>query len=391
MPAVQPCRLDGLKIDGFRGLRNLELEQLGRFNLLVGENNSGKTSVLEALAILSDPLSLWWWNRVAYSRDYSRFTQSPVENLTWLFQHTQASVEAAAEMKMDIQVSGICPVVSLHAVAKGETKPYEGDEEDADVEKHSRLARVESASGDVAGIRIGLKVEFSTDQLNLFEGETDPFLSTTLWEPDALRKLTSERRATREKKPVFNTMFSPPYYHRATRVITSRLSRSIRKGLKNELLDLLHLFDPDILDFITEMSGSIRPMPTTYLEYRDLGYMPLQTFGDGVQCVINLTNQLFYAENGLLLIDELETALHASVLPEVIKWLKHAAVEYNVQIIATTHSLEVVDALLAEETESQVDEVVVYRLGSKEGQSTSKRLDSKMLWSLRGEMGLEVR
>jgi len=42
-------------IDGFRGLRNLELDGLGPINILVGGNNSGKTSVLEALSIACNP------------------------------------------------------------------------------------------------------------------------------------------------------------------------------------------------------------------------------------------------------------------------------------------------------------------------------------------------
>ncbi|HMV69068.1 MAG TPA: AAA family ATPase [Myxococcota bacterium] len=41
-----------LSIENFRGIRELGLDGLGRVNLLVGRNNSGKTSVLEAVHIL---------------------------------------------------------------------------------------------------------------------------------------------------------------------------------------------------------------------------------------------------------------------------------------------------------------------------------------------------
>jgi ABC-type dipeptide/oligopeptide/nickel transport system ATPase component len=44
--------LKSLKIENFRGFESFELKQLGRINLLVGENNSGKTSVLEAIQLL---------------------------------------------------------------------------------------------------------------------------------------------------------------------------------------------------------------------------------------------------------------------------------------------------------------------------------------------------
>lgn len=44
-----------LHIQSFRGLRDLQLEACGPVNLLVGGNNSGKTSILEALLLLASP------------------------------------------------------------------------------------------------------------------------------------------------------------------------------------------------------------------------------------------------------------------------------------------------------------------------------------------------
>ncbi|QTA88180.1 AAA family ATPase [Desulfonema magnum] len=45
-----------LTIKQFRGLQESELSQLGRINLLVGPNNSGKTSILEAISAYCHPL-----------------------------------------------------------------------------------------------------------------------------------------------------------------------------------------------------------------------------------------------------------------------------------------------------------------------------------------------
>ena len=41
--------LHSLEIQNYRNLRHLKVETLGRVNLLVGKNNTGKTSVLEAM------------------------------------------------------------------------------------------------------------------------------------------------------------------------------------------------------------------------------------------------------------------------------------------------------------------------------------------------------
>lgn len=41
-----------IRISGYRGLSSFRMEGLGRVNLLVGTNNSGKTSVLECIELL---------------------------------------------------------------------------------------------------------------------------------------------------------------------------------------------------------------------------------------------------------------------------------------------------------------------------------------------------
>ena len=46
--------MDSFEVENFRSLRHLKLEKLARVNLLVGKNNSGKTSVLEALYALTN-------------------------------------------------------------------------------------------------------------------------------------------------------------------------------------------------------------------------------------------------------------------------------------------------------------------------------------------------
>lgn len=54
--------ISSIHIEGYRGFSQFDMAGLGRVNLLVGTNNSGKTSVLEALYLLTsqgDPLALY--------------------------------------------------------------------------------------------------------------------------------------------------------------------------------------------------------------------------------------------------------------------------------------------------------------------------------------------
>jgi hypothetical protein len=54
--------ISSVKIAGYRAFRQFEMAGLGRVNLLVGKNNTGKTSILEGLFILAsgtNPAALW--------------------------------------------------------------------------------------------------------------------------------------------------------------------------------------------------------------------------------------------------------------------------------------------------------------------------------------------
>ena len=50
-------KLQKIEINQYRGLKNMTLDKLSRINVLIGDNNSGKTSVLEAIQLLSNPFS----------------------------------------------------------------------------------------------------------------------------------------------------------------------------------------------------------------------------------------------------------------------------------------------------------------------------------------------
>lgn len=43
--------LESLEIKNYRNLKHLQIEELGRVNLITGKNNTGKSSLLEAIAV----------------------------------------------------------------------------------------------------------------------------------------------------------------------------------------------------------------------------------------------------------------------------------------------------------------------------------------------------
>lgn len=69
--------ISSFHIEGFRGFQDFQARDLGRVNLFVGANNSGKTSLLEALYLLAsraDPLML---SKVLHRRGEVDMDRSP--------------------------------------------------------------------------------------------------------------------------------------------------------------------------------------------------------------------------------------------------------------------------------------------------------------------------
>ena len=158
-------------------------------------------------------------------------------------------------------------------------------------------------------------------------------------------------------------------------------------NMKDDIIQLLQLFDPKIEDV-----DIFTPAPRqTYvsLKHRELGHAPLNTFGDGLRRVFTLATSILGAKNGLLLVDELETAIHTHMLEKTFDWLVKSCMQNNVQLFATTHSLETVDAILGASDET-VD-LATYRLEEGENRTAVARFNVALLKRLREVLGLEIR
>jgi len=90
-----------------------------------------------------------------------------------------------------------------------------------------------------------------------------------------------------------------------------------------------------------------------------------------------------------LLIDELETAIHTRALERTFEWLVKACIANDVQLLATTHSLEALDAIL--EVSKERADIVVYRLQQGAEKTIAKRFDKETALRLREELGMELR
>jgi len=388
---------DRLQISGFRGFDVVNLSQLGQVNIFVGDNNSGKTSLLEAISILCNPLNPFQWLEVSQRRLY--LGRAPIgfrpnlEAVKWIF--SQKKDYSRGEFYQDeilleendsipkeilIEASGSTPIHRFRAKL--------GEIYGSGVEKNNQERLNEDISSpeedisspEIDSVRVGLELEIAA---NLVSGQGDLFPPKP--EHEMFQFWENERfvQRRRNKPLVQNATIFPSYS--SSEPILGQLSRIILEDGKSEVLDLIRSFDDNILD--VQILSTQTARATLYIEHKELGFAPLYVFGDGFKRTLVIALTLFNITNGVLLIDEIETSIHVSALSRVFSWLIETCRRREIQLFVTTHSLEAIDAML--QPEIATDEVVAFKLNPK-GQAP-QRFSGSLLHRLRSERGLDVR
>jgi hypothetical protein len=389
--------LETVTIDGFRGLRNLTLEGLGPVNILVGENNSGKTSVLEALSILCNAYDPYEWLAMVRRRDFGSLDETRIHSLRWAFPQAGELVDPdfMFEAQCEMTSLGGFPVRKLHVDFKdilGEPNPRELE----------RLRRQRPGTGNSldeewrgAEIVHYIEADAASDrQATLFGDATrttvEP-VSIQVWEED---RLVGRPRMVRRRGNL-PTETLTPYSYQINRIQVRSHSKQLFPSEtdplsgKHMVLELVRQFDPDVVDI--EIASFRGGRPAIYLNHKRLGPAPLTVFGDAMRRAMLLSSTLLELKGGgVLLIDEVEAGIHVSALKRVFSWLTEAASSLGVQIIATTHSLEAVDAISGSIL-GPATNLVTYRLDQTENGTESKRIHGDLLHRLRFERGLDVR
>lgn len=362
--------LRSLKIENFRCFPTFEMQQLGKINLLVGTNNSGKTSILEAIHMLSSPRSL-----------------EPLREVMNIRGEYVLRPEQTGEGELDIR----------HL--------FYGHE----INQDSRF----SISGDNYKNREGITVSIIKHirQLSSFEGEgLEELVLNIEWlgqeQKDLEFPLSSKeglkldyyaRRIRSEKDPVTITQF----------VTSSSLTIS----------KMIELFDDVVLspeeDLIIEALQTIEPSIKRIASVNQDSYnrydrynnsrgsfvvqlansdqrIPIGSMGDGIWRILGLTLAIVSARNGVLLVDEIDTGLHFSAMNDMWKLIWKTAKKLNVQVFATTHNSDCWTSLAAiASTEHPSEEgITIHRI--EKGKTNSVVFTERQI-VIAAERGIEVR
>ena len=148
------------------------------------------------------------------------------------------------------------------------------------------------------------------------------------------------------------------------------------------------------LDDIKILKNEQTNRPVEYINHSILGDMPLSTYGDGIKKVLSIANAIAQSANGILLIDEVETAIHSKYYDKIFSFLTMASKHFNVQLFLTTHSIEAIDSLLATQnydTQDTTDDISVITIKKAEDKTYSRVLSGRQVTKNRESFGFEVR
>lgn len=362
--------LSTLSINRFRGIRNLSIETLGQINLIVGDNNCGKTSVLEAIQLLrsSGKGSLANIYRIARQREsmFGLNANSIYENFICMFPKDDLEQELiisgkCGENPIAYRISGKKSRILIDVNELDETTKRFVSENDIGLE-------TDVFNGNVEYI-LGNSVQNESIQVNAYSRISGTMIS----EEDRLR-----------------IVYISPFEHLKGNTVNLIVKNDDYKKI---CLKALQLFDPDIKD-IMFFRSDIGNRPIEYLKHRKFGNMPLSTFGDGIKKVLVLSNAIAAAEGGILLIDEIETSIHKKYYDDIFRFIVKACKAFNVQAFITTHSLEAIDGLLETQDyhkQMENDDITVVTLKREKDHTYSRVLSGRKVSENREDFGFEVR
>lgn len=306
--------ITSLTITGFRCFRELRVAPLTRVNLIVGKNNAGKTSLLEAVELVA-------------TGTLEALVRSPIRRREFLFEGLNAWREGDQGDDGE-ERSQTDPLLDLSQVFHGRS-----------------ISPGTSFSIETAGTpehRVRCEVFELGNQAALR-------LQSTHLREDAAVPLANLRRSSGFRFRFF-TSTTPAVNLLGTEMLDLlRLSEPwdeiVLTPEEKTIIEALRLIEPQI-DRLAFAGEKTRISRRALLKLSGSNQrLPLGSLGDGLRRLLGLILFLVDSKEGILLVDEIDTGLHYTVLEDVWRLLIETAKRLDVQVFATTHSLDCVQAL----------------------------------------------
>ncbi len=360
---------ESFTIKNFRCFNDITVDQLERVNLIAGKNNVGKTALLEAL---------WLYHG---------------------YQNPALGVRIDAFRGLDIPRKDD---FMRNLFSEFDTnKKIELSAADQEAQKSSLSIRIQERTTSLVSLRNRKKEERNGEDLSAAEivhqETTEPIGSEALYEFTDVSGKTVRAKAffegdniqieqpsgIKKSSGIFLAARAPHNYA----VLAERLSNLAVEKKEDIIVNVLKIIEPRLLALRVQHRGGVP------LIYGDIGaerLIPFPLMGDGMSRLLGVALAMTDAQDGILLIDEIENGLHHSVMSELWTSIADLAHRYNVQIFATTHSIECILAAYEAFKSREPYDFSLHRLEQIKGEIRAVKYDKEILKAAI-ETNLEVR
>lgn len=329
--------LTSVEIHGYRGIREGKVADLPRLGVLVGPNGAGKSSILETLLIGAHGNPAEAVSRVVRTRLTARGGR-------WLFH-------------------------------RGEPAPATIAVQSAAGRRETVLQFVPSESGTKDVVRC----EATSSGGVVWQGETR-------FNGDAPNAFSKTVALSEAKLPSFGQIRwlvpSSPFQAPLHDIYSEAVTQGRRGAAKAIISAIIPGFDD--IEILVEAGK-----PGVHVVFEDHS-VPVALMGDGVRSLVQLALELAARPGGTVLIEEPEVHEHPAAIRQSAKAILQAT-RRQIQVLLSTHSLDLIDALLAESNEEDRTNFAVYRCMLDDGKLLTTRIPGSEVLLARGSIGDDLR
>lgn len=320
--------LNSLEIRNYRNLKHLRIEKLGRVNLVIGKNNTGKSSLLEAVGIHVSEDEMWFMEKILRGshtivESHKKDVAGRVNAFKSIFYNENFSF---FDRDTDITIRELDDAFYKTTIrlAKVDLHPEEEFYTGFEIVETKQVADKKRGLFDQFVIRKGnsyVRYDIEGGEFSSDDGYIPAWYSTPRLEK--LQYVKSFDVERDENSSIFGKLtFTENEKH---------------------IKDALKLIHPQIEQFTYIMDENNKPKAVVKIKNID-GAKTLSEYGDGINRILTITLAIINCESGYLLIDEFENGLHYSVQEKLWEIIFQLAERLNVQVFATTHSNDAIRA-----------------------------------------------